>query len=93
MKTTPYERGRAFEYRVKRHLESLGYFVFRQARSAPPDLIAISRGSILLIECKVDGLMSRDEKAHLKALAIQMGAGALMAYRKGRRLCFKLLSS
>jgi len=47
-----YERGRAFEYRVKQYLEKQGYFVVRSAGSHFPDLIAIKFGKVLAIEVK-----------------------------------------
>ncbi|MEM3549308.1 MAG: hypothetical protein QXJ23_09940 [Thermofilum sp.] len=49
---TNYERGRAFEYRVKRHLERQGYFVMRSAGSHFPDLIAVKDGEVLAVEVK-----------------------------------------
>ena len=49
---TNYERGRAFEYKVKRYLEKRGYFVVRSAGSRFPDLIAIKNGKVLAIEVK-----------------------------------------
>lgn len=49
---TNYERGRAFEYRVKQYLEKQGYFVVRSAGSHFPDLIAVKHGKVLAIEVK-----------------------------------------
>jgi len=49
---TNYERGRAFEYRVKQYLEKQGYFVVRSAGSHFPDLIAIKHGKVLAVEVK-----------------------------------------
>jgi Holliday junction resolvase len=49
---TNYERGRAFEYRVKQFLEKQGYFVVRNAGSHFPDLIAIKHGKVLAVEVK-----------------------------------------
>jgi Holliday junction resolvase len=47
-----YERGRAFEYRVKQYLEKQGYFVVRSAGSHFPDLIAVKHGKVLAVEVK-----------------------------------------
>ena len=49
---TNYERGRVFEYRVKRYLERQGYFVVRSAGSHFPDLIAVKNGEVLAVEVK-----------------------------------------
>ena len=49
---TSYERGRAFEYRVKHFLEKQGYFVIRSAGSKFPDLVAIKNGKVLAVEVK-----------------------------------------
>jgi len=70
-------------------LNHLGYFVVRQARSAFPDLIALRQGEIILIECRVDGRISREERRRLLAYAEQVGGKPSIAYRKGRRLLFK----
>jgi|GEM_PF-906068 len=41
-KNTAYKRGRAFEYRVKKHFEKQGYYVVRKyASKGAEDLIAI----------------------------------------------------
>jgi len=54
MPYSAYQRGRLFEYRVKRELEALGLIVFRFAKSAPFDLIAFApNGRIYLVECKL----------------------------------------
>jgi hypothetical protein len=55
LSATAYRRGRRFEYRVQRFFRRNGWFVVRQPRSAFPDLIAVRRGVVLLIECRVDG--------------------------------------
>jgi Holliday junction resolvase len=66
-KNTNYKKGRAFEYRVKKHFEELGYYVIRSyASKGAQDLTAIKqieiedddgKGSticseVLLIQCK-----------------------------------------
>jgi Holliday junction resolvase len=66
---TNYERGRAFEYRVKQYLEKQGYFVVRSAGSKFPDLIAIKHGKVLAVEVKKykptqSIIQEIEEKAH-----------------------------
>ena len=49
---TPYSRGRAFEYRVKKLYEAMGWIVFRTAGShSPADLICMAR-DVILVQCK-----------------------------------------
>jgi len=47
-----YKRGRNFEYRVKKYLESLGFDVWRLAGSKPVDLQAFDEETIIVVECK-----------------------------------------
>ena len=65
---TNYERGRDFEYRVKKLFENKGYFVVRQAKSTFPDLIAVRRETVLGIECKTTGYISLGERKKLLEL-------------------------
>lgn len=78
--TTNYARGRAFEYRVRDYLITLGYVVLRSAGSHTPiDLIAIfGDGEILFVQCqrrksmpqaKVDELIKIARRA--QAVAVQ----------------------
>lgn len=78
-----YEKGRRFEYRVRDHLQEKGYFVLRSPRSGgPADLVALKRGEILLIQCKMNGYLPSDEEKQLIALTKSLGAKAILAYRK-----------
>lgn len=53
-KCTRYCSGRTFEYRVKKHLEDVGFFVMRAPQSkGPADLIAYTHGTCLLVQCKI----------------------------------------
>ena len=49
-----YSKGAEFERRVKKHLESKGFFVIRAAASKPIDLVCIRKGEVIVIECKRD---------------------------------------
>ena len=82
---TNYERGRAFEYRVKQFLEKQGYFVVRSAGSKFPDLIAIKHGKVLAVEVKKykpspSTLQEVEEKAHV---LLRYGITPCLAYLDG----------
>ncbi len=58
---TNYQRGRAFEYRMKELLEQEGYEVFRTAGSHSRfDLIAIKKPFILFLQLKKKKLSSNE---------------------------------
>jgi len=87
-----YRRGRRFEYRVRDHLEKREYYVVRQTRSAFPDLIAIKKGEILLVECKVHRRrLTKDQRQRLLELTQRLGAKPMLAYREGRKLILEEL--
>ena len=87
-----YEKGRRFEYRVKRELERQGYVVFRCAGSKPVDLIAMKRGGPnLIVECKLNGKFSRDDLWKLFFLAEDAGAVPMIAWKEGRLIRLKRL--
>lgn len=89
----PYARGRRFEYRTKDYLKKLGWFVVRQPKSTFPDIIALRDGSILVIECKVDGYIPSTKRRHIVRLARkQIGGRAILAFRRGRELLLSELS-
>jgi hypothetical protein len=75
VKTSPYKKGRRFEYLVRDELLKLGLIVFRTAKSSgrsrdakslypPVDLIAFTKdGRALFVECKASRRLSpRDKK-------------------------------
>jgi Holliday junction resolvase len=88
-----YRRGRCFEYRVQRFFRRNGWFVVRQPRSAFPDLIAVRSGVVLLIECRMDGSLSRKERRKIVSLARHdVGGDAILACRDGTSLVLKRIS-
>jgi len=90
-KTSAYERGRNFEYRVKAHYERQGYIVMRSAKSKGlMDLIAIRPSEILFIECEVGGYLRADKKEKLVSLANSVGAKALFI-KRGRAPKYELI--
>jgi Holliday junction resolvase len=90
---TPYIRGRRFDYRVQRFFRKLGWFVVRQPHSAFPDLVALRRGAVLLIECRMTGTISRKERRALVTLARDnLGGDALMACRDNANILIRRVS-
>jgi len=87
-KTTPYQRGRAFEYRVKKRLAKNGYWTHRAYASRGTwDLLAMKPGVVLFIQVKSKReYMNKWDWFHLGAEAERAGAIPLLAYRirKGR---------
>lgn len=91
-----YNRGRAFEYRVKKHLEGKGYFVVRSAGSKGAfDLVAITTGAdedweeyevwVILIQCKYGTMPSKKERMKLAEYQQTFNwASILIAYAKPR---------
>jgi len=69
-KTPAYLRGKMFEHKVKKELQSMGFLVFRISRSKPIDLIAISpSGKVYLIECKLHRVPYGKEKEEWEEIA------------------------
>jgi len=90
----PFARGRRFEYRTRDYLRKLGWFVIRQPRSSFPDLVALRDGSILLVECKVNGHVPSTERRHIVRLARRQVRGkAILAFRRGKELLLAELSA
>lgn len=98
-KSTAYQRGRNFEYRVKKHFEKEGYYVIRKyASKGAEDLVAIKRirvdyrhyaSSVLLIQCKnlaVEKKLSEDERVRLINLSILTGARPLHVFNRNHKL-------
>ena len=85
--TTNYEKGRAFEYRVRRDLQRRGFAVVRSAGSkTPADLVAGRRGYILLVQCTTSELCKDGEdREKLVAMADLFGALPVMVWKDGNR--------
>ena len=82
-KTSNYERGRNFEWRVRDHFRKRGYRVWRSPQSrGPADLIALKAlEPPTLIQCKLSGKLLRKERAELVSLATELRARALLVWR------------
>jgi Holliday junction resolvase len=87
---TSYSKGRAFEYRVRRHLEGKGWVVFRTAGShSPADLIALRTGEVWLVQCKAtSGYMTPVERQKFTTLANELGVMAVAVCKAGKKLVY-----
>ena len=89
-KTSNKRRGTLFEYRIKKKLEELGFTVFRSAGSKPIDLIAFSpNGNVYLIECKLRGYASRQQKEKERELAKRINATYLIITSRNQSEVFR----
>lgn len=85
-KNKNYIRGRNFEYKCKKLLESQGYLVFRSAGSkGVADLICIKDGLPLLVQCKtsvtnktLNSHISKSEIDKFIYIATQFNVSALV---------------
>jgi len=86
-----YKKGRAFEYRIRDDLRRHKYWVLRSPQSRSVlDLVAIKKGSILLVQCKLNQDLGLDERRQLVELADSLGARAILARRRdGRGIWYK----
>lgn len=80
--STPYERGRAFEYAVRLNMENNGYLALRSPASrTPADIYCIAKDELVFIQCKVSGRISRDEWDKLFTLCDSVNATPILAKR------------
>ena len=101
-----YQRGRAFEYRVKYHLEKLGYYVVRSyASKGLFDLIAAppyppfeiymwpQSNFALLVQCKTNGYIPPAERSALvEASKKYLGFIVIASKDKNGHIVFKQLN-
>lgn len=77
-----YQVGGKFERRVRTYYERKGFFVVRSAGShGPVDLVALKKGEVLLVQCKVNGQLSRADRGELVELAGRLGGRAVLVWR------------
>ena len=84
-----YQKGRRFEYKVKKYLQNAGFTVFRCAGSKPIDLIAVKKNNhpvLLLIECKKSCILPERERRKLIRLAEETGGIPIFAYPNGESI-------
>jgi Holliday junction resolvase len=87
-----YCKGANFERRVKKELEEMGYFVVRAAGSKGKiDLVAIKPNDIKLVQCKTNGVVSRQDVDILKEMAKNLDVHIQLARKDGPNLKFELI--
>lgn len=82
MASTPYARGREFEYRVRdsQPLASARLVIRAAGSKGPVDLVAIwDGGNTWLVQVKKDGVMSPAQRKALRELAGHVGAEPILA--------------
>ena len=86
----PYVKGRDFEYYVIRKLERNGYYCVRSAGSHTHyDVVAIGNGHVLLIQCRIGRLLSRNKILEAESAVRDVpNTIYVIAYSKNRRVRF-----
>ena len=85
-----YSVGANFERAVKKKLEKENWFVLRSAGShSIVDLVCFRGGEVRLVQCKVDGYLSPNERKQILELAAQNGFCAYLAKREGKEVVFE----
>ena len=85
-----YSVGANFERTVKKKLEKENWYVLRSAGShSIVDLVCFRGGEVRLVQCKVDGYLSPNERGQLLELAAQNGFCAYLVKRGGKEIIFK----
>jgi Holliday junction resolvase len=81
-----YARGANFERKVKKELETDGWFVVRSAGSkGVADLVAVNqKGVPMFVQCKLSGIITKQEVATLEEFAHKYHARAFIA-EKGEK--------
>lgn len=77
-------RGINFERRVKKYLEDRGWFAVRCAGSKPVDVIAMRKGEVRIIECKINGKIDPETRRNLERIEKLTNFPVFLAYREGR---------
>ena len=86
--------GYRFEIRCRKKLESLGWWVARQGKSAFPDLICLKKGESFLGECKASKKRLQNPVKYLNPVEYEMalqlvrrtGLPFYLFYKTGRRI-------
>lgn len=82
---THYQRGAAFERAVAARLDTDGYLVLRAAGShGVADLVAIKPGEVVLIQCKISGIISIAEWNAFYETASRVAALPVLAFKPKR---------
>jgi len=81
-------KGYRFEQKVKHFLITEGFFCVRQGKSAFPDLVAINKKQVYLIECKVNKYISKEERKKLIEYEKKYSIIPLIAYNDNGKVEF-----
>lgn len=82
---THYQRGARFERAVAARLDFDGYLVLRAAGShGVADLVAIKPGEVVLVQCKISGIISIAEWNRFYETASRAGALPVLAFKPKR---------
>lgn len=81
-------KGYRFEQKVKHFLIEQGFFCVRQGKSAFPDLVAITKKQVYMIECKVNKYISRQEREALVEYEKKYNIIPLIAYNDNGKVEF-----
>lgn len=87
-----YDMGMAFERAVRKDLEGRGYFVVRSAGSrGPADLVAMRKGIVLLVQCKLAGKLKMREYIRLIRVAEMTSCAIVLATKnkKSKKITYK----
>ena len=93
MPNKKYVSGRAFEYLVRDFFIRRNYHVIRSAGShGIGDIICLKKGTVLMIQCKLKGQISAEEKEALFKIANAVGAEPIIASKKDGVLFFESIA-
>jgi len=85
-----YSVGANFERAGKKKLEAEGWYVLRSAGShSVVDLVCFKDGEVRLLQCKVDGRISPNERKQILELAEENGFQAYLVKREGKEIIFQ----
>ena len=88
-----YRRGADFERRVCRYFEKAGHFVIRSAGShSIIDLVAIKGGEVTLVQCKINGVLSKNERLQLQELHRYTGCQVLLISRNVYKMVSEVIT-
>lgn len=99
MPNRSYRIGYAFEYRIRKWLEKLGYFVIRSGKSRFPDGHAAGKFMPIpqfifpqfYFECKTGKYLNKEEKQKGLEIKEQTGLPLVIFYRKNRKILYWIL--
>jgi len=88
-----YNRDRHFKSRVKKFFQRQGWLIWGALPNSPVDLVCFRDGEVRLVQCKIDGYLSPNEREQLLELAAQNGFCAYLVKRERKKLIFVELTN